>query len=64
VSGPSAKNYLSEEFLGEAGIRLTWMNYDDYPEYPQLYPPFVHQVSIVDLIFNTGEMAKKYMKSF
>jgi hypothetical protein len=64
VSGPSAKNYLSEDFLEDVGIKLIWMNYDNYPEYPQLYPPFAHQVSVVDLIFNTGQQATKYMKSF
>ena len=25
------------------------MNYDDYPEYPQLHPPFEHGVSVIDL---------------
>jgi hypothetical protein len=40
------------------------MDYSGYPEYPQLYPPFVHEVSIIDLIFNTGPNASKYMKSF
>jgi hypothetical protein len=64
ISGPAAKDYLSEEFLAEAGIKLTWMNYDGYLEYPQLYPPFTHQVSIIDLLFNTGERAVNFMKSF
>lgn len=64
VSGPSGKSYLSEDFLGEAGIQLTWMDYSGYPEYPQPYPPFMHQVSIVDLILNTGDQATKHMKSF
>jgi hypothetical protein len=40
------------------------MDYSGYPEYPQLYPPFVHEVSIIDLILNVGPDAKKYMKSF
>ncbi|MDR1621092.1 MAG: WbqC family protein [Synergistaceae bacterium] len=26
----------------------------EYPEYPQLYPPFEHGVSIVDTLFNIG----------
>jgi hypothetical protein len=64
ISGPAAKDYLSEEYLTEAGIKLTWMNYEGYPEYPQLHPPFTHQVSIIDLIFNTGEQAVNFMKSF
>jgi hypothetical protein len=64
ISGPAAQKYLSAEFLAEAGVQLTWMNYDGYPEYPQLYPPFTHQVSIVDLLFNTGKQAMNFMKSF
>jgi len=64
LSGPAAKDYLSEESLDEAGIRLEWMSYAGYPEYPQLNPPFTHQVSVIDLLFNTGDQAVKYMKSF
>jgi len=33
-------------------------------EYQQLFPPFEHGVSIIDLIFNEGENAAKFMKSF
>lgn len=64
LSGPAAKNYLTESFLAEVGIHLEWMSYAGYPEYPQLYPPFTHQVSILDLLFNTGDQAIKYMNSF
>jgi hypothetical protein len=28
------------------------MNYSNYDEYEQLFPPFEHGVSILDLIFN------------
>ena len=40
------------------------MDYSGYPEYQQLYPPFESHVSIIDLIFNEGPNATKYMKSF
>ncbi len=63
--GPAAKSYLDEELFAREGIKVEWMDYSGYPEYPQLYtPPFVHEVSILDLIFNTGPDAPKYMKSF
>ena len=62
LSGPAAKDYIKEELFEEAGIKLSWMDYSNYHEYPQLYPPFEHGVTILDLIFNTGEEAKKYMK--
>jgi hypothetical protein len=40
------------------------MDYSGYPEYEQLYPPFEHAVSIVDLIFNVGPGARDFMRSF
>lgn len=62
LSGPSAKNYLRENVFKEEGFEIEWMNYDKYPEYPQQYPPFVHYVSIVDLLFNVGPASLSYMK--
>ncbi|MCF6333156.1 MAG: WbqC family protein [Draconibacterium sp.] len=64
LCGPSAKSYLKEEFLQHEKIKLIWVNYDSYPEYNQLYPPFNHYVSIIDLIFNEGPNARYFMKSF
>lgn len=63
VSGPAAKGYVEEPLFSAAGIRLRWMDYSGYPEYPQLHPPFEHGVSVVDLLFNTGPDARKYMKA-
>ena len=55
LSGPSAKAYLDEQLFQDKGIQLEWMDYSGYPEYEQLYcPPFVHEVSILDLLFNVG----------
>jgi hypothetical protein len=64
LSGPSAKDYLTPQMMQNEGIELEWMDYSGYPEYPQLYPPFEHSVSVLDLIFNTGPYARKYMLSF
>ena len=64
LSGPSAKTYLNEDDLMNANIAVTWMDYTGYSEYRQLFPPFVNEVSIIDLIFNEGPDATKYMKSF
>jgi len=64
LSGPSAKDYLDLGAFQEAGIQVEWANYDNYSEYEQLYPPFVHNVSVIDLIFNQGPRAVRYMKSF
>lgn len=62
ISGPAAKNYLDERAFADRGIRLTWFDYDGYPEYPQLWGEFVHSVTILDLLFNCGKKANKYMK--
>jgi WbqC-like protein family len=64
VSGPAARSYLDEQRFAGAGITVTYVDYSGYPEYPQLFPPFEHEVSILDLILNTGPDARLYLKSF
>lgn len=64
LSGPSARSYLDERRFEAAGIRVEWMDYSGYPEYPQLFPPFVHGVSVLDVLMNVGPAARRYMKSF
>jgi hypothetical protein len=62
LSGPAAKSYLDERMLATANIELEWMDYAGYPEYPQLFQPFEHGVSVIDLLFNVGDEAINYMK--
>jgi len=64
LSGPTARGYLEEARFEAAGIRVEWMDYAGYPEYPQLFPPFEHRVSVIDLLLNTGPAAPRYMKTF
>ena len=64
LSGPAAKDYLNPEIFVNAGIKISWMDYSGYPEYPQLFGKFEHGVTVLDLIFNSGENATKYMLSF
>lgn len=64
LTGPAARGYLEVQRFAERGIAVEWMDYSGYPEYPQLHPPFEHAVSVIDLIFNTGPEAPRYMKSF
>lgn len=64
ISGPAAKDYIVPELFDEANVKLTWMDYAGYPEYHQLYPPFEHGVSILDLILNEGENAPEFMHCF
>jgi hypothetical protein len=62
VSGPAAKGYIDERVFSALGIRLTWFDYADYPKYPQLWADFIHGVTILDLLFNCGKDAARYMK--
>jgi hypothetical protein len=62
VSGPSAKKYLDHSQFASASIDLAWFDYEGYPEYPQMWGGFEHRVSILDLLFNCGRHAIRYMK--
>lgn len=62
LSGPAAAEYLDEELFAQAGITVEWMNYRGYPEYHQLYGPFEHGVSVIDLLMNEGVNSGKYMQ--
>jgi hypothetical protein len=64
LSGPAAKSYIDEAKFEEAGIKVCWADYSNYKAYNQLYPPFDHYVSIVDLLFNTGTSARHYLKTY
>jgi glutaredoxin-related protein len=62
VSGPLAKNYIEAHIFTERDIKLTWFDYSGYPEYPQLWGEFTHGVTILDLLFNCGKAAPRYMR--
>lgn len=57
LSGPSAAAYVEADAFRKAGITVQYMQFD-YPEYPQLHPPFDAHVSIVDLLFMLGPDAR------
>lgn len=61
ISGPAANAYLEPERFKQESVELIWKDYSGYPEYPQFYPPFEHQVSIFDLLFHTGPRAPYYI---
>ncbi len=63
VSGPNARAYLDEMAFARAGVEVAWFDYAGYPHYPQLWGgPFIHELSILDLLFNCGPQAGQYMK--
>lgn len=63
-TGAAAKNYMNEELFAQEGIKVHYLDYTGYPAYPQLHPPFVHGVTVLDLIFHMGSEATNYMKHF
>lgn len=60
ISGPSARDYIEPEKFAAANITLEYIQYN-YPEYPQLYPPYDPFVTMLDLLFMTGPDALKYV---
>ena len=64
LSGPSARDYMDLDLFAAHDIEVEFMDYSGYPEHPQLFGPFEHHVTILDLIFNVGPAARTYMKSF
>lgn len=62
LSGPAAKGYIEAPLFDDVGIVLQWADYANYPEYPQLWGEFTHGVTVLDLLFNCGQDAKRYMK--
>ena len=63
VSGPSAKSYLNYDSFFKRNIEIIWFDYKNYPVYDQLWGEFVHEISIIDLLFNCGPKSKNYLKS-
>jgi hypothetical protein len=62
ISGPAAKDYVKEQVFHDMGIKLSWFDYAGYPEYQQLWNGFTHGVTILDLLFNCGNEAPRYMR--
>ena len=61
ISGPAAKDYIEADKFKEAGISLGWHEFN-HPTYPQLYGDFIPYMSVIDLLFNTGEDAVNYIR--
>ena len=61
LSGPSARAYVDPKLFDEAGIALEFVDYDGYREYAQLFPPFEHGVSVIDVLFNVGPAAREHI---
>ena len=55
LTGPRGSDYLNETEFNNAGIKLEYFQYASIPEYPQPWPPFIENVSIIDPILCLGQ---------
>ncbi len=62
LSGPLGREYLREPLFSEAGIQVIYHDYQ-HPRYPQRYPGFEPNMSVVDLVFNTGAKSWEILSS-
>lgn len=60
LSGSGGKNYVNENFFGEANINVHWHSYT-HPTYKQRFDGFEPNMSIIDLLFNEGPKAKEIL---
>jgi hypothetical protein len=44
----------------QAGITVSYFDYEGFREYPQLHPPFEHAVSVLDVLLHMGQAAPDY----
>ena len=60
LSGIGVKSYTIDEVYQYNHIKVVFQQFD-HPIYPQRWGKFVPNLSIVDLLFNCGPNAKKYI---
>lgn len=62
VSGKAAFNYLNLNDFDKRKIKIEWFDYNNYKEYNQLWGTFLHNVTVLDLIFNCNNQSRKYLR--
>lgn len=56
LSGRLGVNYIDVQLFAENEIQVCFQDYQ-YPQYKQLYQPFEPNLSIIDLLFNQGNIS-------
>lgn len=59
-SGSKGKNYLDEDIFLKNNIEIEYEKFT-HPQYNQINGEFLENMSIIDLLFNEGENAKKIL---
>ncbi len=60
LSGVGGKNYMDLDLFRKNNIKVIFQNFK-HPEYDQKFGSFVHNMSIVDALFNCGKKEVKKM---
>ena len=60
ISGVSGHDYLDEELFLQSNIKLIYENFI-HPKYNQIHGGFIENMSIIDLLMNTGERSRKIL---
>lgn len=63
LSGFGGKKYQDEQLFENRKIKLIYYNFI-HPIYNQLWGDFIHECSIIDLIFNHGPDSVKFLSCF
>ena len=63
ISGPAARKYLDLSLFKKSNIKVTFFDFFEYKKYDQLWGDFDHNVSIVDLMFNSGQRAQELFRA-
>ena len=58
LSGISGRDYLGKTLFEKNNIKLEFQNYIP-KKYKQLYGDFIPNLSVIDMLFNVGDEAKK-----
>ncbi len=61
LAGGGGRDYMDLEVYKKAGVGVEFQEFS-HPEYPQLFGEFLPNLSVVDLIFNTGERSLEYLR--
>ncbi|WDQ15649.1 WbqC family protein [Rhodopirellula sp. P2] len=61
ISGPAAKDYISEQVFRDNNIELIYKDYAGYPTYDQGTKEFAHDVTILDTLFHCGPSTPQHV---
>ncbi len=62
ISGPSGRNYLETEKFPQNNVALKFFKFQ-HPVYPQRFPGFEPNMSVLDLLFNVGPRGADIIRS-